>query len=199
MLRRTPVGDRRSCAPDFTLRIRGMTFNRALALLLGTSLLAAQASAQQRTVTGNVSRDDGIPLGGVSVIVKGTSQGTLTNNAGDFTIRAEIGQILQFRRIGYVPRERAVTADPVLRVQLINTATGLDRVVVTALGQQTAQRNLGTSQQTVDGGDVAQTGRENFVNSLQGRVAGVEVTSLILNHDPRCQLDQQQQPAADGH
>jgi TonB-linked SusC/RagA family outer membrane protein len=154
-----------------------MTFNRALALLLGTSLLAAQASAQQRTVTGNVSRDDGIPLGGVSVIVKGTSQGTLTNNAGDFTIRAEIGQILQFRRIGYVPRERAVTADPVLRVQLINTATGLDRVVVTALGQQTAQRNLGTSQQTVDGGDVAQTGRENFVNSLQGRVAGVEVTS----------------------
>ena len=155
-----------------------MTFNRALTLLLGTSLLAAQAIAQQRTITGNVSREDGgIPLGGVSVVVKGTSQGTLTNNAGDFTIRAEIGQILQFRRIGYLPRERAVTADPVLRVQLTNTATGLDRVVVTALGQQTAQRNLGTSQQTVDGGDVAQTGRENFVNSLQGRVAGVEVTS----------------------
>ncbi|MEP6779905.1 MAG: SusC/RagA family TonB-linked outer membrane protein, partial [Gemmatimonadaceae bacterium] len=55
--------------------------------------------------------------------------------------------------------------------------SNLDAVVVTALGQTTVQRSLGTSQQTVIGGDVAQTGRENFINGLQGRVAGVEVTS----------------------
>ena len=150
---------------------------RVLTGLLGSVLLASQALAQQKTVTGNVSREDGIPLAGVSVVVKGTSQSTNTNNAGDFSIRVETGQILQFRRIGYVLRERTVGAESVIRVQLEKLATGLNQVVVTALGETTVQRNLGTSQQTVQGADIAQTGRENFVNSLQGRVAGVEVTS----------------------
>jgi TonB-linked SusC/RagA family outer membrane protein len=155
----------------------GMTMKRVLAALFGTFLLATQAAAQVKTVTGNVSREDGIPLVGVSIVVKGTTQSTFTNNSGDYSIRVEVGQTLQFRRIGYILRERLVDAENVIRVTLQNTVTGLDRVVVTALGQQTAQRNLGVSQQTVQGTDIAQTGRENFVNSLQGRVAGVEVTS----------------------
>ncbi|MCC7055278.1 MAG: SusC/RagA family TonB-linked outer membrane protein [Gemmatimonadaceae bacterium] len=154
-----------------------MKMRQVLTALLGTALLATQALAQQKTVTGNVSREGGIPLAGVAVTVKGTGQGTMTNNAGDFSIRAEVGQVLSFRRIGYLPRERTVGAENTIRVILENTAAALDQVVVTALGQTTVQRNLGTSQQTVAGADIAQTGRENFVNSLQGRVAGVEVTS----------------------
>ena len=154
-----------------------MTIRQVLTALLSTALLATQAVAQQKTVTGNVSREGGIPLAGVAVTVKGTGQGTMTNSAGDFSIRAEVGQVLAFRRIGYIPRERTVGAETSIRVVLENTAAALDQVVVTALGQTTVQRNLGTSQQTVAGEAIAQTGRENFVNSLQGRVAGVEVTS----------------------
>ncbi|MES3034392.1 MAG: SusC/RagA family TonB-linked outer membrane protein [Gemmatimonadota bacterium] len=154
-----------------------MMTRRVLALLLGSGLLTSLAAAQQKTVTGNVSREGGVPLAGVTVTVRGTPVTTSTNGAGDFTIRAAEGQVLQFRRIGYLPRERTVGTENAIRVELENTATGLDRVVVTALGQETVQRNLGTSQQTVQGADIAQTGRENFVNSLQGRVAGVEVTS----------------------
>ena len=154
-----------------------MNLQRLLTVLVSTVLLAAPALAQQKTVTGNVSRDDGIPLAGVAVTVKGTTQSTVTNNAGDYTIRASVGQILQFRRIGYLPRERVVGAENVIRVELGKAAANLDEVVVTALGQTTLQRNLGTSQQIVSGSDVAQTGRENFINGLQGRVAGVEVTS----------------------
>ena len=154
-----------------------MTIKRVFALFVGTCLLAPHAAAQQKMVTGNVSREDGIPLSGVLVVVKGTIQSTTTNNGGDFSIRADVGQVLQFRRIGYVPRERVIGAEGAVRLQLVNTVTGLDRVVITALGQTTAQRNLGTSQQSIVGSDVAQTGRENFINSLQGRVAGVEVTS----------------------
>src|SRR5205823_8991895 len=62
-------------------------------------------------------------------------------------------------------------------VQLRLIPTSLDAVVVTSLGQTAEQRALGTAQQTVQGKEIAETQRENFINSLQGRIAGVEVTS----------------------
>ncbi len=128
-------------------------------------------------MTGKIVRDVGIPLSGASIVIKGTGQGTQANNSGDYSIRVQVGQVLQFRLIGYLPQERTVGAGNVINVQLEKAAANLDAVVVTALGQTAVQRSLGTSQQTVQGSDVAKTGRENFINALQGRVAGVEVTS----------------------
>jgi TonB-linked SusC/RagA family outer membrane protein len=151
--------------------------HRVYVTLLGSLLLASAAAAQLRTVTGVVTRTDGIALAGVSILVKGTTTTTFTTNSGAYSIRASEGQVLQFRRIGYLAAERTVGPEARIDVQLQNTTTRLDAVVVTALGQTTSQRNLGFSQQTVDGGEIAQTGRENFINSLAGRVAGVEVTS----------------------
>jgi TonB-linked SusC/RagA family outer membrane protein len=150
---------------------------RLCSAALSSLLMATVTAAQIKTVTGTVTRTDGIALAGVSIVVKGTATTTFTTNSGSYSIRATVGQVLQYRRIGYVAAERTVGADDNISVQLQNTTTRLDAVVVTALGQQTSQRNLGFSQQTVAGSDVAQTGRENFINSLQGRVAGVEVTS----------------------
>ncbi len=155
-----------------------MMKQRVLTVLMGTFLLASQALAQQeKTVTGKVTRDASVPLSGVSVIVKGTTVGTQTNTNGDYTVRVAAGQVLLFRIIGYAPQERVVGAASQINVQLEKNAANLDAVVVTALGQTATKRTLGTSQQTVIGADVAQTGRENFINGLQGRVAGVEVTS----------------------
>ncbi len=151
--------------------------NRVLTVLIGTLLFATQAMAQEKTVTGRVTREANVPLSGVSVVIKGTTQGTQTNTSGDYTIRVTSGQVLQFRIIGYGPQERTVGADNVVSVQLQKNAANLDAVVVTALGETAVKRSLGTSQQTVMGADVAQTGRQNFINSLQGRVAGVEVVS----------------------
>jgi len=154
-----------------------MMKRRILTALTGTFFCATQAFAQPTTVTGKVTRDVSVPLSGVSVIVKGSTQITQTNTNGDYSIRAETGQVLVFRLIGYLPQERTVGAANTISVQLEKAAAGLDAMVVTALGQTTQQRSLGVSQQTVSGADVAQTGRENFINGLQGRVAGVEVTS----------------------
>ena len=150
---------------------------RALTVLMGTLLLAASASAQPKTVTGKVTRDTRVQLSGVSVIVKGTSQRTQTNLNGDYTIKVDAGQVLQFRLIGYQAQERIVGAESVIDLQLEKVVSQLDEIVVTTFGQTTAKRNLGTSQQTVEGSDIAATGRQNFVNGLQGRVAGVEVVS----------------------
>ncbi|MBA3670807.1 MAG: SusC/RagA family TonB-linked outer membrane protein [Gemmatimonadaceae bacterium] len=150
---------------------------RFLLALLGIVLVAAPASAQQKTVTGTVTDERGAPLTGASVVVRGTTNGTITGNSGTYSIRAVPGQVLQFRFLGTLPVERTVGAENVINVLLRRGATTLDAVVVTALGQTTEQRALGTAQQTVQGTEIAQTQRENFVNALQGRVAGVEVIS----------------------
>ncbi len=146
-------------------------------VLMGITLFAAQAFAQQKTVTGKVTGDVGAPLSGASVVIKGTRFGTLTNNDGNYSIRAEAGQVLQFRLIGNAMEERTVGAADVINVTLKKVATSLNAMVVTALGQSTQKRSLGTAQQSIDGVEIAQTNRENFINALQGRVAGVEVSS----------------------
>ena len=150
---------------------------RIFAVLAGTFLLAAQALAQQKTVTGKVTGEGSVPISGVSIVIQGTRLGTLSGSDGSWSIRAEVGQVLQFKIIGTVPAERTVGAADVINVQLRKVALALDAVVVTALGQASRQRELGTAQQTVQGAAIAQTQRENFINALQGRVAGVEVTS----------------------
>lgn len=150
---------------------------RILIVVMGLLLVAGRASAQQKTVTGRVTDEQGSPQPSVSVVIRGTTIGTSTNAQGTYSIRVAEGQVLQFRFIGTVAVSRLVGADNTINVQLRRTPTTLDAVVVTALGQTTEQRALGTAQQTVQGSDIAGTQRENFINSLQGRVAGVNVTS----------------------
>ena len=150
---------------------------RALVGLMGICLIAPQASAQQRLIRGKVTSETGTPLPMVQVSVMGTSRITSTNNEGNYSIAATTGQTLQFRFIGTAPVARPVGASDVIDVQLKRTAVNLNEVVVTALGQSMTERALGTAQQTVQGSDIAQTQRMNFINSLQGRVAGVQVNT----------------------
>src|SRR5437763_5508572 len=151
---------------------------RAVTLLVGILLVAAaRVFAQQKTITGKVTSEQGMPLSGVTIVIRGTNTGSSTNSAGHYSIRGGLGQVLQFRFIGTALVERTVGADDVINVELRKVALSLDAVVVTALGQTTTQRALGYAQQTVQGPEIAQTQRENFVNALQGRVAGVDVTS----------------------
>ena len=146
-------------------------------VLMGLFLVGTQALAQQKSVTGRVLSDGGAPIAGAQVIVKGTRFGGMTNADGLYSVRVEVGQVLQFRYIGTAPEERTVGAESVINVTLRKVATGLDAIVVSALGQTSVKRSLGSAQQSVAGAEIAQTNRENFINALAGRVAGVEVTS----------------------
>ncbi|HEX5521433.1 MAG TPA: SusC/RagA family TonB-linked outer membrane protein [Longimicrobiaceae bacterium] len=160
----------------------------ALAAVLTLALVGAAAlplAAQSAgTVRGKVV-DAGSqqPLSGVQVSVPGTGRGALTNASGDFLIAGVPAgaHTVRAQMIGYKQAERQVTivAGQAARADfsLAQSAIALDEVVVTALGQTTAQRSLGTAQQSVRGTEVAQAQRENFVNALQGRIAGVEVSS----------------------
>ena len=163
------------------MRLRRVLSFLALALLASPGLASAQGTG---IIRGRITdAATGQPLTGVAIRVDGTAIGALTGADGTYTITgAPTGsRVLSTRRLGYAPQRAAVsvpeTGDVAHDFALGKVATTLNDVVVTALGQTTQQRSLGTAQQSVRGEAIAETQRENFVNALQGRIAGVDVTS----------------------
>ncbi|KQR71994.1 SusC/RagA family TonB-linked outer membrane protein [Pedobacter sp. Leaf176] len=148
---------------------------KLLLIFIGTFLLLAQAFAQQITVTGKVTSSDG-PIPGVSIRVKGTTIVAQTTGDGNYSIKALRTDVLQFSYIGYKGQEKAVNGNAILNVTLTTDASDLEEVVVTAFGITRDKKALGYSAQTVKGTDIAQTQRDNFINALQGRVAGATIT-----------------------
>lgn len=129
------------------------------------------------TVKGTVTDSSGEPLMGVSVIVKGTNNGAATDLDGKFTVKAAVGNVITFSYIGYHPQDITVASDAPLTVVLEENTKTLDEVVVTALGIKREQKALSYNVQTVDG-EAFQTNKDaNFINSLAGKVAGVNISS----------------------
>ncbi|RZM28671.1 MAG: SusC/RagA family TonB-linked outer membrane protein [Pedobacter sp.] len=148
---------------------------KLLMLLWGIIMLATQAFAQQVNVTGKVTSADGQPMPGVSVRVKGTQVVSQTTTAGTYSISAKPGDVLTFTFIGMLAQNKTVGSGPV-NVVLAEDQNSLSEVVVTALGITREKKALGYSAQTLKGADIAETQRDNFLNALQGRVAGAIIT-----------------------
>ena len=87
----------------------------ALIVLMGLFFAGVKASAQQKTVTGKITSEQGSPLPDASIVVKGTANRTTSDAEGNYSIRAESGQVLQFRAIGATPEEHAVGVAKVRR------------------------------------------------------------------------------------
>jgi len=151
-----------------------------LLVLTGIGIISSQFLwAQTATITGRVldtSTSEYLP--GVVVLIKGTTTGVVTDGAGSYSIKATPKQILLFSSVGYKPQEIAVGSSTTINVKLEVSTIVLEEALVTAeFGIKRPARSIGASTQTVKGADIADSGRENFVNSLQGRVAGVQITS----------------------
>lgn len=147
-----------------------------LALLIGV----LHAIAQDRTITGTViDRANNEPLPGVTVLLKGTAQGTATGPDGSFSLSAPSGEAtLQFRFVGYLPQEQNVgTGNGPVTVSLVTDTKQLGEVVVTALGIEKEKRTLGYSTQTIEAAELTQGRDRSVLNSLQGKVAGVQITN----------------------
>lgn len=143
---------------------------------IGLLLLGLSAFAQDRTITGRVtSADDNKPLAGVTVSVKGTNRSTTTNDNGNYTISARTGDLLQFSFAGMQTSEIRVQSSSTIDLELSAREDVMNEVVVTAMDVKRPNRELGFSVQKVSGAEVAETQRENFLNSLQGRVAGLTI------------------------
>ncbi|WP_210463162.1 SusC/RagA family TonB-linked outer membrane protein [Rufibacter roseolus] len=150
---------------------------RTLLLLLALLSSLGMVYAQQREISGKVTAsDDGSGLPGVSVVVKGTTNGTSTDANGDFRIRvADDNAVLVLSYLGYLTREVPVSGQSSFNISLSPDAKALDEVVVTALGIQRSERSLGYSTQEVKGENLTYTKEQNVLGSLAGKVAGVQV------------------------
>lgn len=151
---------------------------KLLMLFLGSFFMALQVMAQQKTITGKVLDENRLPLPGASVRVKGLPGGATSASDGVYSIRANSGQTLVFTFLGTVSQEVKVGNNTTIDVVLKTDASQLSTVEITgALGIKASRKELGSATQTVSGVEVAQTQRENFINGLQGRVAGVDVVA----------------------
>lgn len=141
-------------------------------------LFATSAMAQQRTITGTVTgKEDGLPLPGVSVKVKGTKAGTMTGSDGKFSISAATGAVIEFSSIGYLGHSRTVGTGSVINVTLESDAKSLGEVIVTANAIKREKRTLGYSAPTIKNDELVQGGSPSVISSLAGKVAGINVTS----------------------
>jgi TonB-linked SusC/RagA family outer membrane protein len=149
-------------------------YSHCLSMLLLT-LLTITAYAQT-TVSGTVRDSKGSPIPAVSILVKGSTQGASSNSNGHYSITAPVGSVLVFRYVGFTPQEITVGTATTVNVVLKEENTSLSEVVVTALGIRREKKSLGYSVQEVKGQTLVEAREPNLVNTLSGKVAGLQIT-----------------------
>lgn len=147
---------------------------------LSTQLLLAQAP----TIRGTVRDEQDQPLPGVNIVIKGTgtpdrTNGSLTNANGAFSLAPTRAlttrDVLVFSFIGYATTEVPFTGQTVLNLQLKAGDQMLNEVIVTALGIQREEKSLGFAAQTVNENAVKDAKSNNWLNTLSGKVAGLNI------------------------
>nr|WP_315157218.1 SusC/RagA family TonB-linked outer membrane protein [uncultured Flavobacterium sp.] len=151
-----------------------LKFNGLLVLLV--VLMAQLTFAQERSVSGTVSDNAGMPIPGVSVLVKGTKSGTQTDFDGKFVIKVDASQTLVFSYVGMNTQE-VVAKSTSVNVKMASSAMELESVVVTALGIKKSEKSIGYASTKVIGTDLTKGNNQNLVSALSGKVAGVQVTA----------------------
>jgi len=147
-------------------------------LLLLLFFLSAVAGYAQRTVTGVVtSAEDKMPVIGASVLVKGTSQGAMTDLDGKYTIKVSDNSTLVFRYVGLEEAQVKVGKQSVINVELKSSSVQLEEIVVTAMGVRTEKKKLNFAVQSLSADEIVAGQSSNFVNSLQGKVAGIQTST----------------------
>lgn len=154
---------------------------KKITILLSALFLCCinMAYSQEREVSGKVTEEGGISLPGVSVLVKGTNIGSTTDANGNYRVRVpDNNSTLVFRFIGMITREVVVGNQTNINTSLLSDTRQLSEVVITgALGISRKAKELGYAAQIVTSEDLNVNRQTNVVNALQGKVAGVTISS----------------------
>lgn len=149
---------------------------RKLLLFVFIPFLLGTTQGWAQTVTGKVTSGvDGSALPGVSILVKGTNQGTTTDFDGAYSINASGSNTLVFSFIGFTTTEEAVGNRSTINIVLTEDAAQLNEVVVTALGIQREKKSLGYAIQELKGSVLSEAKETNLANAFSGKVAGLQV------------------------
>ena len=148
--------------------------NGILTLLL--AFVVQISFAQEKTISGTVTDQNGLPLPGVNIVVEGTTTGTQTDFDGNYQISASEGQVLLFTYIGQRPESRTVGAGNVINVQMSEDAQALEEVVVTAQGIKREKQALGYAISEVGEEQIEQRTEGDIGRVLRGKASGVNIT-----------------------
>ena len=129
---------------------------------------------QEKTIKGKVVDEGGEPLPGASVTVKGTSRGVSADFDGDYSIRASQGEGLKFSFVGMKDKTQTVGSSDTINITLVLDMQ-IEEVVVTALGIKRSKKSQGFSSQQIKGDQVSTVKDANFLNSLSGKIAGLDI------------------------
>lgn len=146
-------------------------------IFLLTILLSVAISAQEIKITGTISDStDNLPIPGASILIKGTSKGLSADFDGNYTIKANKGDVLQFSSIGFKTMEVIVKNQTIINVVLEGDIQSLDEIVVVGYGSQ-RKADLTGSITTIKAQEIQKTPTGQVMQALQGRVAGLQVVS----------------------
>lgn len=146
---------------------------RKLTMMLLCMMVAVTALAQSAISGTVVSAQDGEPIIGAAVKVKGAKQGVVTNLEGQFSINAQAGSTLVFSYVGMKTKE--VAAKNGMKVQLQSDDQQLEEVVVTAMGITRSKKSLGYASQDLKDGELSTKGTSSLANAIQGKLTGVDI------------------------
>ena len=149
-------------------------FNVLLTVLV--VMLGQMIFAQVKTVTGTVVDQNGLPLPSVAIQEKGSGNGTQTDFDGNFKIDVRQGSTLVFSYVSMKTQEVVVNTTT-LKITMTEDVAQLEGVVVTALGIKRQEKSLGYASQNIKGSEMTEARESNVINSLSGKIAGVQITS----------------------
>ncbi|MFS4493624.1 SusC/RagA family TonB-linked outer membrane protein [Maribacter sp. 2308TA10-17] len=149
--------------------------NGILTLLL--AFVVHLSFAQDKTITGTVTDQDGLPLPGVNIVVEGTTNGTQTDFDGNYSISGSEGQTLLFSYIGQKDVRESIGAGSTINVQMQEDAQALEEVVVTAQGIKREKKALGYAVTSVGSEDLEQKTEGDVARVLSGKASGVQITA----------------------
>ena len=148
-------------------------FSVILTLLL--AFVVQISFAQEKKVSGTVSDDNGLPLPGSTIIIKGTSSGVSTDFDGNYSINANVGDVLTFNYVGYADQDQTVGSSNIINVTML-ADTSLEEVIVIGYGTSTKEAFVGTAT-TIETENITAKANGNFSQALRGEVAGVQVVT----------------------
>lgn len=149
---------------------------KKLSLVLSMVLFVVGFTLAQRTVTGTIVDEEGTPLIGASILVKGTTSGSVTDIDGKYTLDVPDGSTtLVISYTGFETQEVEIGSQSVIDITM-SEGVALSEVVVTALGVERDEKALGYAVQQVGGEEISRSGASNPVDALVGKAAGIQVT-----------------------
>ena len=165
---------RNYCLSLVLLALLGMSV--PYSVVAADNALSSQSTQQAKTITGKVVDVAGEPIIGASVLVKGSSTGSVTDIDGKFSVEAPVGSTLVVSFVGYATEEVKVGTASDYTVTLKDDTQSLSEVVVTAMGIKKEKKALGYSVSDINSKELMKNKQTNVVNSLAGKIPGVNIT-----------------------